>query len=613
MRGPLLVLFTTLLILSGIVGTALYRSSPGPETIKNFRLGNCHHLADLSTLPPFDTPLTYADISGLPCPGPAALPSHGRGQVLLFWIDGTDLPENIVVGSPWRFALRTERYDAVAITATYGDGSTQHRSARRGSDLRSSLGLRNDLVFSFDARDTQPTALIIRLDNTAIPRLVESARVMTPKWWRFESYVGFLLAGLLSGLLIALIAYNFSLYIMLQLPFLLFYCLWGLGSLIYLLGYTQLIAQVFPELAGAGTKQLNFVAFGIMGIGSLRFASAFVEDGFLSSKSLFLIRVLARVIFVMCVVAALGWIPFGDQIDRLMYALSGVCLLLALSRIILAAFQGSRAAQYYVIGWLLMLVGVFIRILTGVGLMPRTDALDLVFFAGMGAEMLFIALVIADRIRGLRDELEQNRRQRDRYQRLANTDALTGVANRRYFDAEIERLALAACGEKPLGVLMIDIDYFKALNDQFGHDCGDKALRQVASLCEAECRAEDVFARTGGEEFSVLVPGAGAAACRALAERLRAAASRVSLADIVGTADGHDLVEGEKSETESAAHLTVSIGVAVAPDHGSTPQQLMRLADKALYTAKAAGRNRVCVSGDSSVTAPDHASASRTA
>ncbi|WP_432830291.1 GGDEF domain-containing protein [Dactylosporangium sp. CA-092794] len=161
--------------------------------------------------------------------------------------------------------------------------------------------------------------------------------------------------------------------------------------------------------------------------------------------------------------------------------------------------------------------------------------------------------------------------------RLAVTDALTGLRTRRAFE---ERLRGRRPG-RPVAVVLLDIDHFKRVNDAFGHPAGDAVLREVACRLRAQAGPEVTVARYGGEEFALLVPNASGADAAGLAERLRAA---------VG-ADPVDLGGGVLRD------VTVSGGTAVLPADTAEPDELVLLADRALYAAKRAGRDRV-VSAD---------------
>lgn len=169
------------------------------------------------------------------------------------------------------------------------------------------------------------------------------------------------------------------------------------------------------------------------------------------------------------------------------------------------------------------------------------------------------------------------RTQRDQYEQLSRTDALTGLANRRHFSEALERLAEAARADgRPLSLLVLDLDHFKRVNDEQGHDAGDACLARFGERMQAVFDHPGAhLARLGGEEFAVLLPAAGVPAAARAAEALRA-----SLA-----AEPLRLREGP-------IRITVSIGVA-----GFDPDQeaaaLYRAADRAMYQAKADGRDRV--------------------
>lgn len=162
---------------------------------------------------------------------------------------------------------------------------------------------------------------------------------------------------------------------------------------------------------------------------------------------------------------------------------------------------------------------------------------------------------------------------------LAATDALTGLANRRQFDATLRKEWFRALRDgTPLALLMIDIDHFKPLNDRFGHQVGDAYLAAVAGVIENNVRrAGDLPARYGGEEFAVVLPGTAAAGALDIAESIRRAIAETSFQHL-----------------GAGVAVTVSIGAAsIVPMAGGGAAVLVRAADAALYQAKHNGRNRV--------------------
>jgi diguanylate cyclase (GGDEF)-like protein len=160
----------------------------------------------------------------------------------------------------------------------------------------------------------------------------------------------------------------------------------------------------------------------------------------------------------------------------------------------------------------------------------------------------------------------------EQVQKLAETDPLTGIANRRVFETTLDReISRSARTGEQVSLLMFDIDHFKALNDKHGHDAGDLVLKAVAKVLASCSRNFDTVARYGGEEFGVVLADCSLADAFDTAERLR------------------DMVSG----LETIEPITVSAGVASYPTHAGDRDDLVSVCDKALYESKSLGRNRV--------------------
>ena len=178
----------------------------------------------------------------------------------------------------------------------------------------------------------------------------------------------------------------------------------------------------------------------------------------------------------------------------------------------------------------------------------------------------------------LEREIAERRQLEAELRRLATTDALTNTLNRRQFFAlGLGELARARESEHGLGVLMVDIDHFKLINDRYGHPVGDEALKHLVERLRAGLRRGDLIGRLGGEEFAIILPTVTAGAALNVAERLRAAVAAKPLV--------HNGVP---------IPMTISIGLAMAHDTDRTFEQIIVCADAQLYRAKSGGRNRVC-------------------
>jgi diguanylate cyclase (GGDEF)-like protein len=202
---------------------------------------------------------------------------------------------------------------------------------------------------------------------------------------------------------------------------------------------------------------------------------------------------------------------------------------------------------------------------------------------------------VVETLRDLTDEKEAQ----VALEQLATRDGLTGLANRRCFDDTLQaEWTRATRSEQPLSLLMVDVDHFKAYNDQHGHLGGDACLKQIAAAVAGEMRANDLVARYGGEEFAVILPNQSLKGAAIVAERIRARVEQLhmpgaaTMTAVSGAAARPALALAEESSPASV--VTVSIGAATAmASHQHTASELMAIADAALYRAKHMGRNRI--------------------
>jgi diguanylate cyclase len=188
------------------------------------------------------------------------------------------------------------------------------------------------------------------------------------------------------------------------------------------------------------------------------------------------------------------------------------------------------------------------------------------------------------RLSASREEIEQLRQNLEIVRTESLTDPLTTLANRKFFDAELDRtVAEAKAAHEPLALLMCDVDHFKAFNDRFGHLTGDQVLRLVGISVKQIVKGEDIAARYGGEEFAIALPKTALRSAIGVADQIRRAVMNKELM--------------KRSSGERLGRVTVSIGVALLRPT-DTPQSLLDRADKCLYAAKRNGRNQVVAECD---------------
>lgn len=167
----------------------------------------------------------------------------------------------------------------------------------------------------------------------------------------------------------------------------------------------------------------------------------------------------------------------------------------------------------------------------------------------------------------------------------AVTDGLTGISNRRHFNDTLEKeFERARRYDKTLSLVVVDLDFLKKINDNYGHQAGDQAIKSIGGVLARSCRSVDTAARYGGEEFCLLLPDTETEDAVLLAERVR---KRIA-----------------ETFIEGPGNISASLGVATYPSHASDPDELFQAADHALYQAKESGRNRVCIASAASAEIP---------
>lgn len=374
--------------------------------------------------------------------------------------------------------------------------------------------------------------------------------------------------GLLYGFLLALIAYNAMLYIGLRIRSYLDYTLY-LGSFVLAnLAYTgHGYGWLWPQFPGF-QQYVILVLMVIFGCLGLRFASGFLSLRRHAPRTHRLIHWLITVAILSMTIAVAG----GQRQLAVLIAFTFV-LIVSTSMVwigLITVHHGRDAGGYFLAAALAAMAGTSTTALAvWIGL-PYSA---LTFHAagwGVVIEGILFALALAHRMR----KVQLARRQAEY---LANIDPLTGLLNRRSFFSRANPLwSTALRNKRPLSVMMVDIDHFKQINDQYGHAVGDQVLQAVSERLTAACRSGDVPARWGGEEFVIVLPETQASQASQLAERLRATIEAMEI----------------RSNDDRTFSLSASFGIAGYVDHEDL-EQLIRESDHWLYQAKQGGRNRV--------------------
>ena len=269
-------------------------------------------------------------------------------------------------------------------------------------------------------------------------------------------------------------------------------------------------------------------------------------------------------------------------------------------------YKGVNNARFYVIAWLSFLAGGVLLALNKLGVLPQNFITEYSVQIGSVLEAVLLSFAMAERInverrlrfaaqdealkvtRRLNEQLEERVRERTleleklnaKLEEMSNTDQLTKLKNRRYLETVMQK-EWARCKryERDFAIMMLDVDFFKKVNDQYGHPAGDACLKRVAELVNQCIRwPSDQLARYGGEEFCIVLPETGEDGARVVAERIR-------------TAVEGDLIVAE----EVSFSVTISVGVCVGKPKDGSVDDMLKSADLALYQSKETGRNKVTV------------------
>lgn len=434
------------------------------------------------------------------------------------------------------------------------------------------------------------------------------------KGFQKRDQINLLLFGGLFGIMLVMSMYNFFIYSLFNEISMVFYSGFSVCLMLFLAAMHGFTAQyLWPEQEWLRENFLLLI-IPLTVFFAMMFANAFLqmESSFPALRKLILLMAYLNLGLVFLA-------PFASYSDLIRLS-AGMVVPYSIAGILLGLmrwWQGYRPARYFVLAWTAFFLALSYYSLAKFGVVQPTLLSDFSLQIGAVSEAVLFAFALADRmdmqrrsyLRGQRaafaaqkaanEELELSVTQRTRelrsamekleqansqLQTLTMQDGLTGIRNRRYFDAKLEQeWHRAQRNKEPVALLMIDIDFFKAFNDKYGHLAGDECLRMAAKLIEKTLtRPSDSVARYGGEEFVVILPETSLSGAVHVAESIRAAFT-----------DSFMVVEGE------TIYVTVSIGVAsLTPTQEQDPQSIIAVTDQCLYKAKSAGRNCVKTTED---------------
>jgi len=382
--------------------------------------------------------------------------------------------------------------------------------------------------------------------------------------------------GAYFGILLALLLYNLFLYFCLHDRSYLWYVasIAAIGA--YFAGVDRLTFEFLLAWWPTDVLRINLTTLSASLIFLLWFARTFMQTWERAPQMDRLIKGLLFGLLGMLLLVPWARISFLNQC----YVLLGILTPFVLVATALLCWRrGYRPARFLVLSWTLYGFCGLVYALTFLGWLPFNYVSFHSFQIGSALEAILLSFALADRINLLRQEREQLSHSERRHKELAVTDSLTGLYNRRYFDAQIDlNIESADRLRQNLTLMMLDVDNFKAFNDRYGHQEGDRALAILGKSISSCVRGKDVPCRYGGEEFTIILPGGQNSTAVEIYERI----NKELLTHSFGCGGG------------DSTYVTMSIGVA---EHlpGEPADSLVRRADQALYEAKARGRNQIVI------------------
>lgn len=418
------------------------------------------------------------------------------------------------------------------------------------------------------AFETGETTVLVRIASTdamVLPIFFMSAEELADRnTLQAYSY------GFMYGVILALVAYNLMLYIGLRASLYLSYSIYLLLFLALNAAYTGFGYQwLWPE-SPHWQQWANPVLMMACTVGGFAFALRFLD---IKTARPRIYRAVIGSCFGFSAWALLA-LSAGSLVAALLIAIIFIFLFYVLTVVlgVMSLQAGNKFAKYFLLASIFTICGGVITANAVWGYIPYNEFTYRATDIGMMIDAVLLALALAERF-------NINQSEKLLAEKMANTDPLTGLNNRRSFYKFVQPIwAMGLRSKSDTAVIMLDIDHFKLLNDNYGHALGDRVLVQLAETLQKEARGGDILARWGGEEFLIFLPKTRMVDAVAIAERMR---NKICALQLV-------------TDRAEKLSFTVSLGVASTHDGDISLDELIGEADRQLYRAKKQGRNCVC-------------------
>jgi diguanylate cyclase (GGDEF)-like protein len=486
------------------------------------------------------------------------------------WLNA-DISRRAEASAGGTLLVHQTRFDKLLVIWRYADGMVLRREVRRG-DYGPYWKIGGQVAFSAPRRDARLVSATMGFTHLSSHTLLRM-RLFTPATANRDMAVAALMVGGTLTLLLCGAIYNLAMAVAVRRHFLAWHGLWAMCVFVWGLIWSQSVLIVVPGLAGTLSGQIcTFLACLAIGLATGSAVSALRQ---------FLPRPLRAVTIMTGLLCAAAGIPASlasgtalAQLSPVLAALTLVDLAAVTLCLILAHRRGSEESRQLAVTWVVPMATLALTMFVDLDARLFGGGSQIAVLFASALQGIWLSIAVTRRLSVMRVELDAARAAEVALAELANRDPLTGLLNRRGFLVRLYEQARPQ-QDIAIGLLLIDIDLFKSINDRFGHEAGDTVLRNLAAYFRTLEADGCITGRLGGEEFMLAVHGLTALHLEQLAERIRAELAALD----------HGMISRQRS-------VTASIGVAQGSSATSF-QKLYAAADRALYQAKHSGRNRV--------------------
>ncbi|NEW08157.1 GGDEF domain-containing protein [Paenibacillus sp. SYP-B3998] len=428
------------------------------------------------------------------------------------------------------------------------------------------------LVFKIHAEQDQPLTLYMRFQTQGA--MVMPLNLILPVHYAEKEQASYLLLGGFYGIMLIMTVYNCYLAFSFRAKAYLYFALYCASVFLFFATMNGISFQFIWPYQVEWNNRAVIIFMCLSDIAALLFSRNFLPIKSISTRlnglyNLFIIFELSNILLLVLDYS------LGLEVAMIKFVFFHLLMLIPGIRSTQAGF---KPARYYLLGWGIFMLGAMLTTLAEIGWTPMDRWRIYGSQIGSTLEALIMSWGLANRIHLMRKEKDLAIEQMEESRKLADSDFLTGLYNRRYIMKTFSSV-LGRSSQNTMAFLMMDVDHFKRINDTYGHDIGDSVLQKIAALLQQCFRSNDVIGRLGGEEFIVLMPDTNIQQAHQAAEYVLN-----SIRSYPFEAAGQRM------------NCTVSIGITVwkGTDEDDIHQALRR-SDEALYEAKKLGRNRICM------------------